>query len=342
MEGFGFEWAFFNHRVSHLTFGVEGDAARVSVVGGTSTTGIDPVLPEQCDPDTCGELPFTDSAVVEVRWGRATSRKVHFARATATVVATAEGSTEALEVPLDRKGKGELIAVIAGFTLDTDYPLSGGEACYDPAYGWHPRRIAIELGEPELSSDGRSAVLDVTGWFTAGNSLEDERQCVDEVAAEAQVPIDVDVLVVVGNGSIGTAQASHEETYSYGCTSFPCLSPDPQPDPDLSVRPLDLFELEAPLVGWSRFDFQFHTDDPGDRGAYLRTVSVDADLAGGTASGHATNYSPATQLSGFDYLFSGTVRAMDVDGELERGVVEDTVTVDLKEDGTPVIHELPL
>jgi hypothetical protein len=97
-----------------------------------------------------------------------------------------------------------------------------------------------------------------------------------------------------------------------------------------------------PLLGWSQFDFRFHVDDPDDRGAYLRTVSVDADLATTTASGHATNYSPGSQLSGFDYAFSGTVRGMEVDGEVERGLVVETVPVDLREDGTPEIHQLPL
>jgi len=342
MEGFGFGWELFNHRVSYLAFEVTEDVARVSVVGGTSTTGIDPVLPEECDPDTCGELPFTDRAGVRVRWGRTSTRGVQFARGTASVIATAEGATAPLEIPLDHKGRGEAIAVVAGFTLDTDHPLSGGDACYDPAYGWHPRRIAVELGEPELSDDRRSVSVDVTGWFVAGYSLEDERQCVDEVAEQARVPIDVAVLAVVGDRPVGTADVAHEESYTYGCTSFPCLSPDPQPDPDLSARPLDLSDLEEPAVGWSKFDFRFHVDDPDDRGAYLRTLSVDADLAGGTASGHATNYSPGTQLSGFDYAFSGTVRGMEVGGELERGVVEETVTVDLEEDGTPVIHDLPL
>ena len=89
-------------------------------------------------------------------------------------------------------------------------------------------------------------------------------------------------------------------------------------------------------------DFQFHVDDAEDRGAYLRTIEYLADPVGGTAWGHATNYSPGTQLSGFDYAFSGTVVGVGFDGEVERGTASGTIEELVDEEGVALPIVLPL
>lgn len=339
--GWSYGWEGFNHRLSYAGYALTDTEASVAIVGGTSTTGIRPPLDDSCDPDTCKEYRAVDHANVQVDWARVTTRKATFGRATAQLVADAAGDSQTLTVPFDRHARGQVTAWITGFTIDTDHALSGGPACYDPASGWNPTHMAIQLDNAALASDGQSATVDVSAIFEAGKTLEDARQCIDAVNDQALVPISVDVLVVAGNFEVATYPVSDSMSYTYGCTGIPCTEPDPQPDPDLSQRPLVLDPAGA-AAGWSAFDFRFHVDDPDDRGAYLRTFQVGFDASAGWASGHATNYSRVTQLSGFDYAFTGQIDAVDLGVDVEYGSVSDRIDVKLDDAGHPVFSTLPL
>lgn len=341
LQGAGYRWNLFNHRVSHIEWGVDADGPTAAVIGGTSTTGVVPELADTCDPDTCDELPFLDESQVDLRWVHATSDKVVFARGSVTVVADSAGGQETLTVALPRKAKGDPVAIIGGLSMDTVYPLSGGEACYNPAYGWHPRQMMVSTGGAVLSDDSMSVDVTVSALFEAGNSLEDIRQCIDEVADQAQVPVVVDVVVAVSRYGIEQIEVAHELSYEYGDGP---ARPAEQPDPDLASRGLDV-SGDSPVVGWSGLHWSFYGADPDGRGAYLRTLSFDADAgsgdAAGYASGHATNYSPITQLSGFDYAFSGTVTAIEMpDGSAEGGLAEAVIPAELEDDGTVVVFDL--
>ena len=89
LQGAAFSWEHFNHRVTHLEWAVDDQAPVAAIIGGTSTTGVSASLPDTCDPDTCGELPFTDSSDVALSWVSATSQRVVFARGSIDLVADA-------------------------------------------------------------------------------------------------------------------------------------------------------------------------------------------------------------------------------------------------------------
>ncbi len=340
MEGFSYSWELFNHRLSFVHADVAPTGASVAVIGGTSTTGYAPDLADGCDAGTCDEFPFYDDAAIKVGWGRAVVGANRWAvgTATASLIADADGESATLQIPLEGKARGTATAILVGLELDTDEPLDGAEACYRPGNGWHPRRIAVSLGEPIVSDDGQTATVEVQAAFEAGNSLEDVRACVDEVADRARVATDVTVLVVVGKGDATATDVTHGATYAW---SGSATAPEAQDSPDPSSRPWDPgMDAEGALAGWSAIDFAFHVDDPDDRGAYLRSWSFAVDPVAGAASGHATNHSPGTQLSGFDYTFSGTARAVDLGVDVERGNADALLPAALDESFAPVITEL--
>lgn len=336
MEGFGYRWNTFNHRLSYLEGGVSEGEVDLAVVGGTSTTGVAPELDESCDAETCDEFPFTDVAAVSLGWGQLRAKRVGSGVAEITLLVDAAGAVSTAQVPLDDP-EDAVVAVLGGLVLDTDHALPDDvPLCYDPAYGWHPRQIAVSLGAP-VPGDG-VAEVEVRAAFSAGNSLEAERACVDAVNEYATVALTVRVVVLSGRLD-ATAQALDQSaSYAYGSRG----TPEEQPDPDPASRPLNGDPAES-VFGWSALDFRFHVDDPDDRGAYLRSLSFLADAFAGSAIGHATNYSPGTQLSAFDYAFTGTVVAVSAeDGEITRGTVAAELPAELDDNGSPVITTVPL
>ncbi len=335
IQGASYGWELFNHRVSHIEWGLGDAGAEVAFIGGTSTTGVSPDLPKGCDPDTCDELPFLDDADVTLRWVQATSSAVAFSTATASLLVGADGGETSVEVALPTGTTGDSFAMLRRLSLDADQPLSGGDACYTPSYGWHPRHISVALGTP-VAGDG-SVTVPVSASFDAGESLEDIRQCIDAVNDQAQVAFHVELVVVTTAAPWASQDVSHSLSYTYGDGP---ANPDEQPDPDLSKRPLSL-DLTDPLVGWSRLDWRFMVDDPDGRGAYIRSLSFDADADQGYASGHATNYSPITQLTGFDYAFEGTVVGFELpEGSADHGTAAGTVPAELDAEGNAVVQAL--
>ncbi len=336
LQGAGFEWKLFNHRVSHLEWRGAEDPPRSAIVGGTSTTGQSASLPESCDPNLCEELPFRDESTSFLRWVQVESDEALFVAAQAELVVDADGEETAITIELPRKARGRAEAVLAGLRLSTDQPLAGGAACYDPAFGWHPRRIQVELGSASLGADGRSASLTVQGAFEAGNSLEEMRQCIDEVAQQARVALQLDLVLILGEADLfSTHELDQAMSYSYGAGPS---NPDPQPDPDPAERAIDV-DVDRQVVGWQALDWRFHVDDPEGRGAYIRKLLFDA--AEGQALGHATNYSPITQISGFDYHFQGRLLALDLpEAERQGERAEALIPAELDGAGEPVLFEL--
>lgn len=338
IQGAGYGWDLFNHRVSHLHWDVDADGRRAAIIGGTSTTGVPADLPDECESSSCQELPFLDDSEVQLRWVHASSKRTVFARGSAELLADAGGVSTSVSVPLPRKAKGDPVAFIAGLTFDTDAPLSGGDACYDPSFGWHPRQIALTLGTPTLDDGRESVTVPVTATFAAGESFEDIRQCIDAVNDQAQVAVDVQIVVAVTRDGYEHHDVSHGMTYTLG-DGAPG-APDEQPPPDMGDRPLAV-GVANPVLGWSSLDFSFYGSESDGHGAYIRTLSWDADADEGWASGHATNYSPVTQLDGFEYDFTGTVVALEMaDGQADGDTSTAVIPAELDDDGVPVIFDV--
>jgi hypothetical protein len=334
LERFGFAWTGFNHRVSYLHWELASDGLDMAIIGGASSTSYVPALPDGCDPETCDELPFDDTSTVSFGWG-VTSTGLAVGSLDATVIATPAGGAESLEIPLNRRGRGEVAVILQAVTVDTDYGLTGGDDCYVPSLGWHPRRIALSLAEPTLSDDGMTARVTLNGSFEAGLSFEEYRACQDEVIDELQVPITVRAMAIASPDGVERLPVEHQLQYDFSGNQF---DPEEQPDPELADRPLSLSWDEA-IAGWSALDFHFHGEDPDLRGAYLRSLAVGLSVGEGWASGHATNYSPGTQLSDFSYTFSGEVSALPADGEVSWGQASfDEIEAELDDGARPVIH----
>ena len=163
---------------------------------------------------------------------------------------------------------------------------------------------------------------------------------VDEINEQAVAAIHVVVAAVAGNDvTVTTQDLTQGAEYAAGNVPF---TPDPQPDPDPATRALTLDTTDA-VLGWTKLDYTFHAGDPDGRGGYLRSVQIDADAATGLASGHANNYSPGTQLSGFVYDFAGTVEAIAVPGAaITRASYTAELPAALDDGGVPVVTTFPL
>ncbi len=329
LEKGSFEWDSFNHRLAYLSWIADEDAAQVALIGGASSTGVAQVLPDGCDSATCTEYPWYDSATVDLRWARVTTNSMAFGLSQATVLATSEGETVTLSIPMDGTTGHNQAAVIQGLIIDTNWPLSGGDSCYSPISGWLIRHMEISLLDPVISGDNMELQLHAT--FQAGNSLEEARICMDEVADQAQVPITVYVLAISSEQEIQEHDLIYEDSWELG---------EEQPEPDLSTRTIALGGPNI-LAGWSQLDFVFHAEDPDLRGAYLRSLEIDLDPSHGWASAWSSNYSPLTQLSGFSYSFHGSIQVLDPSSVVERLTILETVDSNLDEDGLPILHEIP-
>ncbi len=333
LEGFSYQWDFFNHRLSFLDVRVEGSEAQLAVVGGTSTTGVVPEYEDDCERDGCEEFPFYDNALVTAAWGQVTTENANFATISIEVLATPTGESVTVELALDEEPRGEPVAVLQGLGIDTDHPLAGEPTCYQPGFGWLPRAIALSIDDVSLVRGGGAVELTLSAAFEAGNTLEEERRCLDESAPRAVVPIRADVLVVFAPSEPTRWTVSQSAEWDYGSRQEPL--PQEPPAPEDRDLPLD-----QPIVGWSSLSWTFHEGDPEGRGAYVRSLTF---LTGedGRTGGHATNYSPGTQLSGFDFVFEGAAVAVDVGGEVDRYSLDHVLPVELDGEGRPVIHSVP-
>ena len=186
----------------------------------------------------------------------------------------------------------------------------------------------MEVGIAPNSADDSS--FDVTGVFEAGNSVGYQKG-IDAVNEEAQ---NLKVyLLAVDTKELAETQSCWAE-YELGSKS----EPNPQNDPDLSERPLTL-PVEDHVLGWTSLAFSFHENDEAGRGAYLRHLMFDINTDDVAAYGHATNYSPGSQLSGFDYTFNGEIVSIPVRGAFESGLLELQLEAVVDDDKVPVLTE---
>lgn len=332
LEGSSYRWDLLNHRVSHLHFAATDSGPTTMVVGGTSTTALGTELDPSCDSDTCSEFPLNDEAHVTMDVVTLQTKRERVGRGSGDLVVGAEGGSVEVTVDFASRAKGDAVAVLSGFTLDTNEALSGGEACYQPRNGWLPRRMQIALGDPVLSDDGRSATVEVQASFEAGLTFETERQCLDAVIDQAQVSLQVGVVVLAGV-SAESHSVEQAVTYPYGEGNDPLEQPDPDPE----ERSFDVGEADA--MGWKSLDYRFHQEPGDERGGYIRTLSFLATPEG-FVSGHSNNYSPPTQLSGFDYAFSGEALAIELSGEVSRESLSELIEIELDDEGTPIPQSL--
>ena len=311
LEGFSFGWDLFNHRLSRLEVAADLDGTTVGVIGGTSTTNQPFELDPACEQDSCNEFPFFDTALVEARWAVVETERVALVPMSLTFEVGRDGASAVATGDLPQEIEGAVgTAFITGLSIDTDHPLSGEPACYNPAYGWHPRQITAILGEITVDGTILSVPVDVT--FFAGKTFDPERQCIDEVNDRAVVSMTVHLLAAYGDVDMETLALTSEAYFPYTGNR---LKPGQQVPPAPSTLS---FSIDDPMIGFSSIDFRFDPDRTDDRGNYLRTLEWWVD-PGGEANGVATSYSPGTQLEDFGYSFEGSVVAVAHGGTLTRG-----------------------
>ncbi|MSQ03243.1 MAG: hypothetical protein EXR71_15355 [Myxococcales bacterium] len=290
LSGLQFGWRGFNHRLSHLGVQVTDDTITYAVVGGTSTTGVVPTYAAGCDEATCKEFPFVDTADLVVSTTVLSDPALRVARYSVVMRVGASGSTASVTLPW-----AELPAVqtpvINGLVVQS---VGAEHDCYDPSFGWLPTHLAVKV-----EADGPHAT--VTAAFESGVSLEEARGCLDEAAPGAEAILTIDVLGVAG---VAATWAPLSQSASWNQDGS-ALAEQTPPAPEALALP----DVRA----FSSLEWFFHEADADGRGAYLRTLTADSS---GAAS--ATNYSPGTQLSGFDYRFVGTVVGFEGDGAGER------------------------
>ena len=332
LQGFEFEWVLFNHRISYLEVSPTVDALNVAVVGGASTTGVSAEVEDGCESDHCKEFPFFDEADVQGAWGVLTTEQA-LGSASVELLAMREGVQETLRIEASGAGAFQHpVAVLSGLQIDTDHPYEG-DGCYLPKFGWHPRAIEVRLSEARVVQQGSAVDVDVYVRFEAGESLEEDRECVDEVNERARVPMSVSVTVMEATAGPWSQEVAQGAAWELGDR----VDPDPQEPPAFEALSWD----EDPQVsGWTALSWQFHEEDPDQRGAYLRSLGFGLGEGASSAGGSATNRSPATQLSGFSYQFEGTVVGAQVAGTVEERGVAAVIPVELDEAGSAALVEL--
>jgi hypothetical protein len=328
LNGFHFEWDLFNHRLSHMTVVPDGDEVALAVVGGASTTSRLPDLAEGCERATCAEFPFSDDVDVEASWTRVRTTRPA-GSATAEVLASSSGETAQVTVDLSEGDAGEVFALIAGLSIDTDHPHDGVPGCYLPSLGWHPKAIEVEVTDVEVNPAGDRADVTVSARFVAGNSMEDERECIDAVNEGARVPFAVSVVVLSAEEGVKQHTFERSEAWELGEP----LAPTEQ----IPGQPEDVGIPEAHnVVGWRSLKWAYNLDDTDERGAYIRSLGFHADSTG-SSTGYATNYSPGTQLTGFSYAFEGVVSSGQVEGETRSFSMAERLVVEVDESYVPVV-----
>ena len=333
LQGAYYRWVIFNHRLSYAHVSLNDNSeAELMVVGGTSTSQRSAELPDTCDQSTCNEIPARDFTDLRVGWGRLITDTEALGTGRAELVVGEDGGSTTLEVALPDWAEGDVTAVIRGIVLDTDQPLQGEAACYNPQYGWHVRQIRAVVEDVTLS--GTTATVTVGATFAAGLTEEEIRACIDEVYDRAQVALSVDVMVVAGHGGVTEQTVTSEAYYPFESGQAPPAQEEVLPEP--------LSDLSGDgVVGWSAIDFRFNPELTNERGAYLRSWGFEITEDG--AAGIATNFSPGTQQHDMAYSFTGTVREVVVSGAVETGLLDlERFEVDVDGEDRPVVQTVPL
>ncbi len=300
LQGFGYRWSDFNHRLSLLHLRPVDDVLEVAVVGGASTTGVQ----FGCVDDSCRELPWTDQSSVWAAVQTAQSRSLRFAHTTVRAEVGASGDTRTVNVFMGGAVDGDAVAFISGLRIDTGaVAAAASDQCYDSRHGWLPRSLSVSAVVSAIHDT--TVDVDVALLFEAGESGEPIRACMDAVAAQAVVAMELDIAIAAGVQDVQTQGV--ESAVSYGCDGCP-LDPPAQPPPASTT-----IAIEGDLLGWQSLEFLVRGSDAFPRGAYLTSMDVNADVSAGTAVGHVTNLSPGTQQSGLDAQFRGVIVTASAD-----------------------------
>ncbi|MFN7145784.1 MAG: hypothetical protein ACK4YP_18560 [Myxococcota bacterium] len=269
LTGWAYEWAELSHRVAYLRVGVDADERlALGLVGGDWSTG----------------EAFVDTPSYRVRYQRVDADGLHVVRGTATLL-VGPGPTASTTLTLDATGvpAGTAVALIDGFTIDTDVPQGPDyPSGYDPAHGYTSNGFGFALGDVTRAGDTLSVPVEATvRWGPQ------DRDDVNAAIPHAVTEVTVDVAVLVSES------AREVEEMPVGG------SVDHEWDPPRSEQvPMEIpvaFDGGARegVVGWRTFDLRLNEQGPdAGEGDYLRGFGVELT---------PTEVGPA--------LFEGTVTA---------------------------------
>jgi hypothetical protein len=298
LTGWNYEWEELSHRIAYLRVGVD-DETRLSLglKGGDWSTG----------------ATFVDTPHYRVRYERVTSAGLTVLRGTATLLVGPEptGSTtltiDAGDLPAGRN----LVAVIDGFSLDTDAPQPEGyPADYDPALGYASNGFGVALGDVSRDGDSLQIPVDVTvRWGPQ------DREDMNAAIPFAVTAVTVDVAVLAASATPDLLPVEAHADYEYDPPNTD------QPPMDAAVA-FDSGPREG-IVAWRSFDLQGNlTGRDAGEGDYLRAVGaelVPSDIAASTWDGDVE----ATLSTSSSIEF--TQLTADFSGELVRVGLPDVV-----------------
>lgn len=300
LTGWQYEWEQLSHRVSFLRVGVEEDTSlSLGLVGGDWSTG----------------ATFTDTPLYRVRYQRVVGAGVQVVRGSATLEVGPEpdGSTTLVLDGADLPANASLVAVIDGFTLDTNVPQPDGyPADYDPAYGYTSNGFGLALGEPER--DGTDVRIPVDATVRWGPQ---DRSDVNAALVHAVTGVTVDVALIAFDGELDVLALSGARPY--------VEQPRPYTEQPPMEIPVDFAGgAREGFVAWRSFDLQLNLEgnDVG-QGDYLRAFGaevVPTEAAPRAWTGTATATMSTSSLSEWSDAHAGFT------GELVRVGARDVVT----------------
>ncbi|MES2644751.1 MAG: hypothetical protein V4850_35015 [Myxococcota bacterium] len=252
LTGWNYEWEELSHRVAFVRIGVEEDSSlALGLIGGDWSTG----------------AAFVDVPHYRVRYQRVVGAGIRVVRGTATlqVGPGPEGSTTLVVDGTDLPANADLVAVIDGFSIDTDLPQSAEyPAEYDAAYGYASQGFGLALGDPER--DGTDVHIPVDATIRWGPQ---DREDMNAAIPYAVTAVTVDVALIAFTGALDVLPVSGARPYEFQERPY-----TDQPPMEIPAR----FEGGARegFVAWRSFDLQLNLEgvDAG-QGDYLRAFGAE-------------------------------------------------------------------
>lgn len=265
LTGWNYEWETLSHRISYLRIGVEDDSSlALGLVGGDWSTG----------------ATFTDVPYYRVRYQQVVGAGIRVVRGTARlqVGPEPEGQTTLVLDGADLPANATLVAILDGFSIDTDIPQSDDYPTeYDAGFGYASNGFGIALGDPER--DGSAVQVPVTATVRWGPQ---DREDMNAAIPYAVTAVTVDVALVAFVGQVEVLPLAGSRPYEVQDRPF-----TDQPPMEIPAR-FDGGAREG-FVAWRSFDLQLNLEgvDAG-QGDYLRafgaevvpTTTEPADWAG--------------------------------------------------------------
>ncbi|MDP2308229.1 MAG: hypothetical protein Q8P18_19580 [Pseudomonadota bacterium] len=252
LTGWNYEWETLSHRISYLRIGLKDDSSlELGLVGGDWSTG----------------STFTDVPYYRVRYQRVVGAGVQVVRGTATLQVGPEpdGSTTLVLDGMDLPPNATLVAVIDGFSIDTDVPQSDEyPPDYDAAFGYASNGFGLSLGDPER--DGSDVRIPVAATIRWGPQ---DREDMNAAIPYAVTAVTVDVALIAFSGELEVLPVAGSRPYEFQERPF-----TDQPPMEIPAQ----FEGGARegFVAWRSFDLQLNLEgvDAG-QGDYLRAFGAE-------------------------------------------------------------------